>query len=111
MFDLIYFWYAYIDIIDQSRKQLVNMIASADNRDDNLNEFNLLKVRQATYSHFEQEYKTMLRKEQDLMIKKNMLSRDSLATTSNWLRAMSSEQRNRLIESWNKAAENNNALF
>lgn len=83
------------------------MITSADNRDDNLNEFNLLKVRHATYNHFEQEYKTMLRKEQELKVKKNMLSRDSLATTSNWLRAMNSEQRNRLIESWNKASGNN----
>lgn len=80
------------------------MIKSINKKDESLNDLNLLKIREITYGQYEQNYKSSLEKDQEVMIKKNMLSRDSLATTSNLYRALPVGQRKNLKKNWTRGA-------
>lgn len=82
--------------LDASRKKVVEFITSNTHRENTLDEYNLLALRQTTYNHFEQKFQRDWRRTQEIIVKKNMLSRDALATTSNLYRAMPSEQRRKL---------------
>ena len=87
-------------IIDKSRKKVVELITCEDKHVGSIDEYNLLALRQNTYSKYEQKYQNDVRENKELIIKKNMLSRDALATTSNLYRAMSNDQKKKLKAIW-----------
>lgn len=73
------------------------MIKNLTNRDESVNEFNLLKIRQSIKNQYERKYKVSLEKEIKGFVKKNMLSRDPLSTTPNLYRALTNEQKSNIL--------------